>query len=488
MDPSELLALKNLWRMCQAARDAYGPAEDYLVSMENRLEAEEAKLDQIEERLYQKLDLSRPAPTVKSPLEDQDKEVSKDENNDESSRQSSHESRSADQNDFENYLWRLRNLDLLHGRYHGLLNEKSILEEEKLNRRRVGMELDTEYIEVLDHFEEILEPERKEIKDVAEDVECLKKLCIEKGFMDADGNPIQPLATDQAPGSDSVEDVQAERLPEYIMPSQHQEPLRHDEMDSRVLISNEGFGPFINLWPLHKLRSSTMEMLLLACYVAPSVHNMDGLKWQAEAFRLWERDSVMKEVPGEIYDAVESNMSPSIHRYVEEKTKRDEGKKALVELATYADCYIMRIRLGYHEKGWIISTWNTKSAFYVASPVRFLNHFERGLVLAACIQFIDGAAALPTGPLPETGNARTSIGFTGFWKTKAKQFTDETAGPLLLNMCLILVLTVVHVIIMRLHRGLCKDWDLLLTSMIATSLGLVFLAMVESLSGWQVAM
>jgi len=84
---------------------------------------------------------------------------------------------------------RLCDQDILQEAYEELLHEKAKLEAEKEHRRNFGMDLDHEDLHFLLHFEETIELARRELKEVSEDVERLKQLCIEKGLMDAAENP-----------------------------------------------------------------------------------------------------------------------------------------------------------------------------------------------------------------------------------------------------------------------------------------------------------
>jgi hypothetical protein len=294
IDASEVQALETLWKQCQAARDAYGPAADSLFSLEYGLEVEEARLEQIEGRVYGQIDVSQSSSRLTSYPKDSDDDISQTEDHDAASDKRSQPSQNTSQVVYNDYLWRLGNLDLLQERYQGLINERSMLEEEREKRQRVGLDLDSEDLDFLAHFGDTLEPVRKELAEVSADVERLKQLCIEQGLMTIDGKPTWTSADDAASISESGEETQSELPTDHSKPSQHQKPSGNNEPDSRVSDSHGGFGPFINLWLLHKLRSSAMEILLLACYVAARVYSMDGLKWQAEALRLWGQDRAGK--------------------------------------------------------------------------------------------------------------------------------------------------------------------------------------------------
>jgi hypothetical protein len=297
MDASEFLDLENLWRLCQTARNEYGPAVDSLLAMENRLESEEAKLERIEGRLYEQFNPSRPTSPVIGPVNDLNMDTSQEEDSDDSSSQSSQEHTQTDEVNYDDYLRRLGNLDLLQERFQLLINEKAMLEEEQTKRSRVGKDLDSESRDFLARFDDILKPVGDEIEEVSHDVERLKQICMEKGLMDADGNSTQIHPFGKASPWESGEQVQTENFAEHSKPPQHQEPSGNNEMGTRDSDSHGGYGPFINLWLLHILRLSRWQILLLACWVAACVNNIDELKWQAEAIRLWEHDGAGKGTP-----------------------------------------------------------------------------------------------------------------------------------------------------------------------------------------------
>lgn len=323
-DASESLVLEDLWRLCQAARDAHGPAVDSLLSLEYRLEIEEAKLERIEERLYEQLDTTLLEPPIISalPLGKQIDDGSQDEDY-ESTSPSSQESRHTDDINYNNYLRRLGNLDLLHERYQSLMTERAMLEEERARRSRVGRDLDSEATDFLARFDDIINPVSMEIAEVSEDVKRLKQLCLDKGLIDADGNPTEDSAFGEESPAESREGSQYGHPAEHSKHSECQKPSGNNELDSSI---PEGLGSFIDLWLLHKLRSSSIEVLLFSCYVAACVDNLDGLRWQAEALRLWEQDGAGKNTQENV-ERLESYIISSIHRSFDKVSTCDGGKQ-----------------------------------------------------------------------------------------------------------------------------------------------------------------
>lgn len=125
---------------------------------------------------------------------------------------------------------------------------------------------------------------------------------------------------------------------------------------------------------------------------------------------------------------------------------------------------------------------------YVRSLKCILTSPKLGLFFLIHLLFIKPVAGLPTKSLPEKYGNEISPGFQNFWHTKVRQFADETAGPLLYNICISLVLAVVYIITIQLHNGRRKGQSLLLAATIATSTGFFYMSMGEHLPGWQVVM
>jgi hypothetical protein len=80
------------------------------------------------------------------------------------------------------------------------------------------------------------------------------------------------------------------------------------EIDSAALVSR---------WLLHSLRSSSMEVLLLANFVASQVNNFSDLSWQQEALRLWSFDGAVF-YPDELASVQQSDDLESHRRLLQE--------------------------------------------------------------------------------------------------------------------------------------------------------------------------
>ena len=287
---SELTALEELWRKCQAARDAYGPAEDSLNIMEDRLETEEAKLSQAEEQFYVQLSLPRYSPAPESPNGTYD----------DPSDQGSVDSEPEYEPLYEEYLRRLGNQDLLLESYGGLINEKNRLEAEQLRRRRVGLDLSGEDLEFLVGWADTVEPVRKELDEVTKDVERLRKMCVAQGLIDDSGPPTQLPETREEQSQISDDHSQSEEDSTQSKAPQPQKATSNNEASSSPYISYEqDFGDNVNVnsWLLDKLRSSSHEIALLASFVFHEANGTEAKSWQPEVLRLWADDSARLEVP-----------------------------------------------------------------------------------------------------------------------------------------------------------------------------------------------
>ena len=176
------------------------------------------------------------------------------------------------------------------------------------------------------------------------------------------GIPTEKSAVGEASPSESGEEAKFERPAEHSKPPQCQEPSGNNEVDSSVSVCHGGFGPFINLWLLHKLRSSSIEVLLFTCYVAASVDNMDGLKWKAEALRLWKQDGAGKNTSEDV-ERLESYIISSIRRSFDKISIHDEGKQYPVAGRESSKSTVNRISLPITFR----SSLRAKSAFEACS-------------------------------------------------------------------------------------------------------------------------
>lgn len=321
-DHSEILILENLWRVCQAARDEYGPAEDALMAMENRLEIEENKLELAEDRLYQKLDVDFAQP--KSPVSSvpQVSDQDSDEDLEESSGQSSPVSKTMDELDYE-YLTRLGNQDIARENYEELLNEKAMLQAEQERRRPLGRELDGEDLHFLAHFDEMIEPVKRELEEVSEDVERLKQLCIKKGLIDT----AEDLMEQEMEHEISVEEPQLEMASNHSKLSWQGAVTESNEVDFRMSPWYAIYHNFINLWLLDKLRSSAVEIMILASFVAAKLDIVDYKRWPHEALRLWD-DKIELEVSPRGFEELEPSDKLSSKKQLWESPIEEMGRVA----------------------------------------------------------------------------------------------------------------------------------------------------------------
>ncbi|KAE8447979.1 hypothetical protein EG329_009902 [Mollisiaceae sp. DMI_Dod_QoI] len=175
-------ALDKYYSAMQNARDEYGPLEDEFVKMEDLLDAIEYEMTKLEGQLYSAIPdapseslNATPEPLIPSggvasvstpdPLLGLVAGI---------------------QGNFQpthvKYLTRLGDLDLTKERYDNLVQEREGLLSEQASRFRVGLQLHEDWKSVLEKFpaeEAIL---RQEMAKIEEDVELLRKQCIDEGI------------------------------------------------------------------------------------------------------------------------------------------------------------------------------------------------------------------------------------------------------------------------------------------------------------------
>lgn len=168
-DGQTLKELEELRKKCQAIRDQYGPEENDLGYMEERLRDEETKLTRVETILMNHLQNNIEIDIQYS---------------DASSVTSSEQNEPRD-DPYEDYLTRLGNADLLRERLGDLDYERGRLLMEQQRRHEIGMDLESDDLDYLDDYPLNAAETRRELAEVEADVTRLQLLCIERHLIDA---------------------------------------------------------------------------------------------------------------------------------------------------------------------------------------------------------------------------------------------------------------------------------------------------------------
>ncbi|PMD40902.1 hypothetical protein L207DRAFT_512332 [Hyaloscypha variabilis F] len=178
--------LPELMQDCQAARDAYGPMEDDCNQLEDKLNGLEFELDRLEQAFYKRPPdeisvLSERPPTPAGVNDSQQYSSSVGEEEEEIEYHPA----------VVRYLSKMGDHDLLQERLDELLDDKRGLEEEQNKRLRLGLVLDIEDQQWLDHAHTQEEELLVQIRALEKDLEVMKQDCLAKGLVDEDGEPVE---------------------------------------------------------------------------------------------------------------------------------------------------------------------------------------------------------------------------------------------------------------------------------------------------------
>jgi hypothetical protein len=284
------VALQASFEKLQDARNRYGPLEETYNTLEEQLNREEYEAKELEGRI---LESEIPAPDF---IVD--------------SRSSSAGGDGSEASEifrelyhplYEAYLSRLGDADLCREAIAELMIEHDNLLHAQELRWRVGMELSPDDQTTLGNFPAAETKLLNELRRIDEDVELLRLECVQEGLVDEkeSQNEVELEVQDVEGGNDEEIDL-SQTLIGSLEPEQadyNKYPLllekpeeKEDENKSKVLLTDfkEGdVGDRITCWLLHKLRTSGLEVELLARHTDGLDRNADTQKWQKEVLEFW---------------------------------------------------------------------------------------------------------------------------------------------------------------------------------------------------------
>ncbi|KAH7348832.1 hypothetical protein BKA65DRAFT_550897 [Rhexocercosporidium sp. MPI-PUGE-AT-0058] len=286
-----------LFNACVAAREDYGPFEDACNTLETKLSINEFELDRLESKFYDQ------------PFQPQIHPLARHGNIESSTTSSSDASTDSESENGQQfhplvtqYLSKLGDVDILRERLDELLEERYILEEEREKRARVEMKLSDENEEWLANYSDVESGLIEQYEKATQDMEILRKRCIDKGWVDETGEPLslehleRQSFVGELDGDGEPEASEYVKFPKLIpqpgskMANTLPEPLS-DECETT-------FSSFVrvNGWILEQLRTSPLEVGLLA----RTFESRYGIinereKWQSDVLQLWYRDGTPYE-------------------------------------------------------------------------------------------------------------------------------------------------------------------------------------------------
>jgi hypothetical protein len=289
-DISEQKMMEELFQDCEKARDEYGPLEDDCTLLENHIGSQELELQRLEEKFY-----DRPFEPPVSQTEGLD-----------STQQSpavSLYSGSDVSQDFhplvEKYLSRVGDVEILKERLDEHLEERYILAEEKELRQKLGHDLAEPAQKWLDNYSNTETLLMNQLEEAELEVANLRQNCFSRGLVDEEGNPTDLESQEQRYFANDVS-TEKERS-EYV-----KYPLLIPRPGSRVQLKDpapdseefpDDSSNLVSQWLLQQLRSSPLDVNLLARISESLFGNINREKWQSEVVKYWYKDSTKKGEP-----------------------------------------------------------------------------------------------------------------------------------------------------------------------------------------------
>jgi hypothetical protein len=287
-DISEDKMMEELFRMCEKARDEYGPLEDDCTLLENHIGSQELELQRLEEKFYERpfeppasqteaLDSPQPSPTV-----------------------SLYSGSDASQ-EFHplvaKYLSRVGDVEILKERLDEHLEERYILEEEKELRQGLGHDLAEPAQKWLDSYSNTETLLMNQLEEAELEVANLRANCFSRGLVDEEGNPTDFESQEQRY---FVNDFSTEKeRSEYVKyPLLIPRPLSRVQLKDPALDSEESLDDSSNIvsqWLLQQLRSSPLDVNLLARISESLFSYINREKWQQNVVKYWYKDSTKNE-------------------------------------------------------------------------------------------------------------------------------------------------------------------------------------------------
>lgn len=286
----------SLFSVYEQLRDECGPVEDECAALERGLSFQEFTLSNLESNLHL---YERPA-TFNLQLKADNEELS----------ESSNSGHSDDSEEYfhplvREYLSKVGDVDILRERLDWHLDEKENLEEEKKVRHRVNLKLPTEDQEWLDDADRLERELLAQLKTEEDSAEKLRLRCVSIGLLDQETQPTtfknreqQSFITEFSTTHQSSGFV---NFPILIPPPSGLQ-WRFLEMDARSTEEQKAEGEMsttrsrVNLWLLHQLRMSPLEVRLLASVFEDRVGEIqDEEHWQENVLEHWFHDTAFEE-------------------------------------------------------------------------------------------------------------------------------------------------------------------------------------------------
>jgi hypothetical protein len=294
--------LQELFQDCEKVRAEYGPLEDDCNALEDQLGSQEYELTRLEEnfiRIYNSIVPHDSGPSSPENIREGQSETS------------SSEVHQIYHPLVAEYFSKLGDVDIFRERLEKHQEEREALEAGRETRQRVNHSLAPEDQAWLEQADELQNEILKDLIEAQADAEELKRKCLLAGLLDENGEAKDFQTQEQEAFAGDV-DVDAKgQTSDYVkfpnlLPQHGTKDMKFKASAPRPEEQSEGAGDHINQWLLHTLRSSPLDVNLLARTFEAQVGNFEAQKWEMDVRNHWYRDGAIKDAAGYRIDSITS--------------------------------------------------------------------------------------------------------------------------------------------------------------------------------------
>ncbi|PQE23474.1 hypothetical protein CJF31_00006122 [Rutstroemia sp. NJR-2017a BVV2] len=300
-----LLELRN---QCREARNEYRPLEDDCADLEDHISNREFQLNRLEQRFYLRWHIPLSPSCVPS------RSLT------ESNPQILYRNVDLEENQtfyhplVTRYLSTLGDLDIFKERLDDLFDEKRALEAEKESRKKFNKTLDPEDQAWLDGSERMGSQIYEQLQRTNDECQDLRSRCMAEALIDENGDPTRFQELEKAQFGNERDLRINGQTSEYVkfpllIPLPSTNGYEREDFEYN---SDHGKAPFtssrrVNEWILRKLRSSPLDVLLLA-ELQKHIRNDDHM-WQVHVLSEWFKDETKKMREGSREPSCESSLT-----------------------------------------------------------------------------------------------------------------------------------------------------------------------------------
>jgi hypothetical protein len=283
----------DLMQDCQAIRDEYGPLEDDCNHLEDQLSNEESKQHELEAEFQKRLEQGLPelrADSAAANLNIRDTSSAPGPALEDLKVTNLHPLATE-------FLSKLGDLYLLNEQYNDLLDERQYLEEEGARRKNVNLPLNASDQAFIENFEVQEKELARRLDFVENEVEAMRKDCLARGLIDEFDEPTTLTSQEKTHFKAEKGLYPENNLSEYakfpvLLPRPGSGQEVEVDMESLVPLKDDQPRPQkrVNEWLLEQLRTSPLDVRLLASMFEDFGGGKTNDPWQFYVLSVWFRD------------------------------------------------------------------------------------------------------------------------------------------------------------------------------------------------------